>query len=416
MPWFHRPELVSRWLADFITSQMRQLRPQYAPPGAFTNQMRLDRSTADIDSIELIEVASALYLALDAESSGALNDYAEQHGNLGQDFGAWCKFVRFAAEKSPTLWFQSSGSTGQRRWISHQLAHLEAEVREVAAIVLEGGHRTRRVVSVMPAHHVYGFLFGTLLPAMLDVPMLHARGGAPAMLRAQLKPGDVLVAHPNFWSGALLTSHANSQNALFPADVLGFSAGQALPDALFIAAKRAGLARLIELYGATETAGIGWRDSDIRFTLLSRYRWANASGNTLIDGFAKQSLTVHPPDLIERANDQFLVLGRVDRVLQIAGQNVHLDAVEARLAEFPGVEMARVRCMPADDPHARLHAFIVCQQSINSSDLRSFASAHLQTAEIPQSYTFGAELPKTEAGKECDWVVDRASRFPRATP
>jgi long-chain acyl-CoA synthetase len=406
MPWFHRAELLERWLADFITDHMRQLRPQYNPPAAFIASINLNRHDADIDSIELVELASALYLALDAEDSGALNEYAQQHGNLGGSFADWTKFAGFAARKTSALWFQSSGSTGKRRWIRHELAHLQAEVREVAAIAQANNQAIQRVVSIMPAHHVYGFLFGALLPAMLEVPALHVRGAAPAMLRAQLKPGDLLIAHPSFWNSALSVDRLGTGKALFPTNVMGFSSGQALPGALFEALQHAGLTRLIELYGATETAGIGWRDSGGGFALLSRYRWAKASGNELTDSLASCESCVQLPDAIARQrNDRFSVQGRLDRVVQIAGQNVHLDAIEARLSSFPGVTMARLRKMPATDPNARLHAFIVSSQPLDSAKLRAFAEAQLQTAELPQSYTFGAELPKTAAGKECEWAL-----------
>ncbi len=404
MHWFHHPDLVACWLADFISSQMRQLRPLYTPPGAFTDQMRLDRSSADIDSIELVELASALYLALDAEDSGALNEYAQQHGNLGQHFGAWCKFVSFAAEKSPVLWFQSSGSTGQRRWILHRLADLQSEVREVAAIVQTGGNVIQRVVSIMPAHHIYGYLFGVLLPSVLDVPALHLRAVAPAMLRAQLKQGDALIAQPAFWRPAFANS-VEQKSAGFPDAIVGLSSGQALPGALFERAKRAGV-RLIELYGATETAGIGWRESDSGFALLSRYRWKNSDTSALMDtGSAIESI-IQPPDLIERQPDnRFIVKGRLDRVLQVSGQNVHLDAIEQTLALFPGIAQVRLRKLPEADPNARLHAFIVCPHAIDEVQLRVFAGVHLQTAELPLSYRFGPVLPSTEAGKECAWEI-----------
>ena len=407
MPWFQRPELVSRWLADFITDHMRQLRPHYAPPAEFSEHTNLNRQDADIDSIELVELASALYLALDAEDSGALNEYAQQHGNLGGSFGTWVKFATFAAKKTAALWFQSSGSTGKRRWVRHPISHLLDEVREVAAIAQTCNQRILRVVSIMPAHHVYGFLFGVLLPMILEVPAQHLRRAAPAMLRAFLKPGDLLIAHPSFWSSALAADQFTTKTALFPEAVIGFSSAQALPNGLFDAAKRAGLTRLIELYGATELAGVGWRDSGATFTLLSRYRWANARGNSLIDGFAGSDASVALADSIERDDHNgFNVRGRVDRVVQISGQNVHLDAIEARLAAFPGVEMVRIRKMPANNPNARLHAFIVCRQAVDSSELQAFASTHLQTAELPMSYQFGVALVRTAAGKECEWLLD----------
>lgn len=406
MPWFQRAELLERWLADFITDHIRQLRPQYTPPAEFSDSTKLNRQDADIDSIELVELASALYLALDAEDSGALNEYAQQLGNLGGSFADWAKFAGFAARKTSALWFQTSGSTGKRRWVRHELAHLQAEVREVAAIAQTGNQPIQRVVSVMPAHHVYGFLFGVLLPALLGVPALHVRGAAPAMLRALLQPGDLLIAHPSFWSSAIAADRLGKRTALFPDALIGFSSGQALPGTLFEALKQAGVTRLVELYGATETAGIGWRDSHSDFALLSRYRWAKATGNELIDSTSASESCVPLPDVIVRhCNDRFSVQGRIDRVVQIAGQNVHLDAIEARLSSFPGVAMARLRRMPASDPKARLHAFIVCSQRIDSAELRTFAEAHLQTAELPQSYTFGAELPKTAAGKECEWEI-----------
>jgi long-chain acyl-CoA synthetase len=391
--WFDCPDVLARWLLDLITQRTRILRPSFVPPLALQplfagdtvladNAMLLiDKDHFDLDSIEIAEVAAALFVALDAESSGVLSQHAP-----GRTWGSWLAFSKLAASACAQQFFATSGSTGRAKYCAHSPAELAREVESL----LPWFAASQRVVSLMPSQHVYGFLFGALLPTMLKLPVVAWRGAAPAQVRARLLPGDVLVAHPSFWQAAL------ADDKRFVTGVIGLSSGQELDDSTFAAAADAGLTRLIELYGATETAGVGYRDSPGAFTLMARYQRAGAG---LWD--RARGVNVKAMDRIDFHSDQcFSVLGRVDRVVQVHGVNVSLDALEQTLMQLPNVSQARVRLRA----HGRLEALLVAPNALSDAAVQAFFRQRLSAPHTPVRWQWAQSLPRNAQGKETDWA------------
>ena len=395
-PWHARAELVARWLEDFIVRQMRQLRANYVAPECFTGLM-LNRDDADIDSIELIDVASALYVALDAEASGSLD--AQQRGAkaIGRSFASWCAFVEYAAARADTLSFYTSGSTGKPRRIEHQLRDLIREISDFLPQLCADGFTPKRIVTIMPSQHLYGFLFGVLLPAQLNLPVLALKGQAAPLVRAQLQPGDILIAHPNFWTAALQTGAllsdvdaGNANRSLWPVPMVGLSSGQALPEAVFFAASAKHF-RMLEIYGATETAGIAWRDAPGPMRLMARYGFSEFS--QLIDHYHR-GRTIAAPDQLEHYQDGRLnVIARLDRVVQVAGENVHLEHVERVIRTATGVQAVRVGF---DASSQRLSVWLV-SQALDEALLRRQLQAQLSSAEMPTRWHFVNALPANDS-------------------
>ena len=380
-PWHARPDLVALWLADFIVAQMRQVRPNYAAPEHFSG-LNLNRDEADIDSIELIDVASALYVALDAEASGSLNSVP-----LGRTFASWCAFVQYAAARTEVLSFYTSGSTGKPRRVEHLVCDLDAEIHDFLPQLCAGGIAPKRIVTVLPSQHLYGFLFGILLPAQLNLPVLALKGQTAQVVRARLQPGDALLAHPMFFIGALQPEAAsNATKIIWPAPLLGISSGQALPDVIFERARIQQI-RVLEIYGSTETAGVAWRDAPGPMQLMARYG-LSASGH-LNDQYHR-GRAVAAPDQLEQTHDGRLrVLARHDRVVQVAGVNVHLERVERAIRAVAEVSAVRV-CLDCDTQ--RLSAWLVAGQ-LDEATLRRQLQAQLSSAEMPTRWHFVSAFP-----------------------
>jgi 4-coumarate--CoA ligase len=166
-----------------------------------------------------------------------------------------------------------------------------------------------------------------------------------------------------------------------------------------------GLSRLIELYGSTDTAGIGWRDGGrMPFTLFDH--WTVGADGRLSRACGS---TVDLPDLIAWDGPRtFNPIGRRDGVVKIAGVVVNPSVVVSRLREHPAVADCVVRPRGEASPDARLEAFIVKRDPGDvddrvEADIRRWCVGALRPAERPTAFKFGDALPRDELGKPTRW-------------
>jgi 4-coumarate--CoA ligase len=280
------------------------------------------------------------------------------------------------------------------------LAEVDALLHDLFRTTGEGGSGRVpdpvRLLVLVPCHHIFGFLFGALLPARAGWPVVDLAGRPPGALAREARPGDLVIATP--W----LLSLALKSGGDLPGGLSAVVSGAPAPDDLWQVSAEAGLA-LTEVYGATETGGIGWRRCrHAPFALLSHL--ARRGGDVQRpDG---RALDVQ--DRLEwRDGRRFAVLGRRDRVVQVAGVNVSPDAVARHLAAAEGVCDAVVRL---DAATGRLKAFVVpgpdradgSTDGVLEARLRA-ACTDLPAPARPYRYSFGIDLPRGPTGKVADW-------------
>lgn len=390
--WWGPRGALERFVSDLLSAEARSLGASTpAPP--WSAKARLDEAGLGLDSLDRIALAAAL--------SGAIHLHRGGDENLlGHDtVGAWCRTARRSLDTfSAAVTFRSSGSSGEPRGTAHALEALLEEVDALAAL-LPG---RRRILTAVPSHHIFGFLFTQLLPARLGVPVKDLRGHSPGALARMARPGDLVIGHPLFWAAAIRAAPRD-----WPADVVGVTSGAPMPAATATAAGTAGLSRLVDVYGATETAGIGWRDApDAAYRLLPHWRRV---GDALCRG---GNASVTPPDLLRwERDDTFHVLGRRDTVVQVGGVNVSAAHVRAVLLTHPGVADAAVRLMRQGEGD-RLKAFVVPSapgggERMLRDELAQLVAARLAPAERPRNFAFGAVLPTGPSGKAADWSIPR---------
>ena len=169
---------------------------------------------------------------------------------------------------------------------------------------------------------------------------------------------------------------------------------------------------MIEIYGASETAGIGFRrDAADAFALLPRWQ-RGIDEDTLIELETgnQYPLSDH---LKWTGATHFQPLGRRDGAIQVGGINVFPGSIAERLQQLPNIAAAAVRLMsPAEG--TRLKAFIVpSDNSITPDELAAFlhtwCAKHLSAAERPKAFSFGPALPRNATGKLCDWVIGQGT-------
>lgn len=399
--WQHDPTLL-RVVTDLLAAELALARPGRPPAPPPWSRVCHFNNDLGADSLELLAMATALAEALHL---GAAEVDARLLARPVMD--DWIAAARTGlAAGGQALTFRTSGSAGTPKRCTHTLATLWQETR-VLADLLAG---RKRILSAVPAHHIYGFLFTVLLPRALGIDeVLDLRAASPAAVADLIRPGDLVVAHPGWWEALARLRPA------FAPDVAGVSSTAPCPDALADELAGAGL-RLVQVYGSSETAGVGWREAGgAPFTLFPH--WQGGDGvpelvRRMPHGAEAPEARYPLQDKLEWLNDrQFRPAGRIDQAVQVGGTNVFPGYVAEVLRMHPAVLDAAVRLMRADEGR-RLKAYIVPRagQDADPAALREalagWVSERLATPERPAAWTFGERLPRQASGKPADWIID----------
>ena len=400
--WWRDAEGLRRVVVDLLAAELGALRPgrqPQAPPWPAGFDLRRDLGA---DSLELMGLASAL------ETQLHLHGITDAPLMARTRLADWLDAARAGlAANGSALTFRTSGSSGAPKPCTHPLALLWQEVGALARL-LPG---RRRIVSLVPAHHIYGFLFTVLLPRRLGIDAVcDLRGHAPAALAARLMPGDLVIGHPDLWRAV-----GQAAGPLAP-DVVGVTSTAPCPPEVARAALATGLTRLVQIYGSSETAGVGWRDEPEGGYTLFPY-WSRE----VLPDVQAEGLVRHCPDgtrqpaalqdrLAWRDDGRFQPDGRIDQAVQVGGVNVFPGYVADVLRLHPAVLDASVRRMRPDEGQ-RLKAFVVvCDGATADAGLQvalhAWLSERLTAPECPAAYSFGPRLPRGTSGKLADWIID----------
>ena len=395
--WQHGPAL-ERVVRDLVAAELSAARPGRSLPPSASWPADLDLA-ADLgaDSLDLMGGATALADLLGFARAG-MDDALLARTRLSD----WVASARASlAIDDSVLTFRSSGSSGAPKRCSHRLAGLWREVDELASLA----PGRRRVLAAVPAHHIYGFLFTVLLPQACGAALAvrDLRGASPAALAGLAQAGDLVVGHPDFWGQVAAVAPA-----LAP-DVVGVSSGAPCPDATADRLHEGGL-RLLQVYGSSETAGVGWRTRAGEPYRMFSYWRRGAPENTVERGLGGEAECFPLQDRLDWIDDtQFLPAGRIDQAVQVGGTNVFPAYVAEVLAMHAGVAQCVVRLMRPDEG-TRLKAFVVPAQGFAPAQLRdelaSWLAARLTPAERPAAFSFGRALPRGPGGKPADWIID----------
>lgn len=404
-PWWQARPALLRFVADLVGGELAALRhdPLLQVDG-WTEALCFEHDLG-VDSLELLHVAGALAAALQLHHSG-VEDYLLARRTLGD----WVDIAEAGLRHHDAeLTFSSSGSTGQPKRCSHPLDRLEQEARALATLF----PGRRRLLVAVPGHHIYGFLFTQLLPRHLGLDAAQVTGirtQLPARLARVAAPGDLVIGHPAFWAEALAAGRP------LPPDVTGVSSTAPCPDAVAEQADDCGLA-LVQVYGASETGGLGWRRSHRDDYRLLPYLDRDGAHEdrllrTLPDG---RTETVQAQDRLRWSGARTFGVGaRNDGAVQVGGVNVFPERVREALLEHPAVAECAVRLMRPDEG-VRLKAFIVPRAGCDAGtdggraflrDLRAWIDTRFAAPERPKALTLGSRLPRTAMGKAADWNIE----------
>jgi long-chain acyl-CoA synthetase len=386
---------ITRIVLDLLAEELALSRGRSAAElkaQQWCSETRLDEDGLGLDSLERLNASAALNQFFHLHEYGA-EDYLLAMKSVGE----WVDLVaQSLAETGTHLTFQTSGSTGIPKKCTHSAADLMTEIKSWASIIERPDH----IISLVPSHHIYGTIWTALLPDYWGLDCANHRFSAASAL-SEIRPGKTLViGTPALW-------HYVSRSCLaFPAGVTGVTSTAPMPAQLAQHLRGQRLERLIEIYGSSETGGIGWRrDQAAPYALLSH--WQRADENLLMRSGAQGEQSHYEfMDEIDWHDARHLtVSGRRDGAVQIGGYNVFPEQIRQRLLGHADVADAAVRLEPAS---GRLKAFIVpkadgCDTGILIDRIEAWCKAEFKAVERPKRFAVGGTLPRTAMGKLSDW-------------
>lgn len=362
------------------------------------------RLSLHADSLERFALATRVADFFQIRESG-LEDYLLRYNTLGE----WTELVTEARSRgTKNLTFTTSGSTGEPKACTQEWQNLVAEVEFFRTVFTEHGS-VKRIIALSPCHHIYGFLFSALLPSILEVPVILGLQAFSLVQARRVQAGDLVIGFPFIWKQI-----SRSQQP-FPVGVIGVTSTGPSERDVVLSLLRQGLSQHIEIYGSSETSGLGYRSHpDQPFRLIPRWQRVDEHTDVLMDVNTQEQYLLNDHVTWQTARD-FFPQGRRDQAVQVGGINVFPETVADKLRQLPYIHAVAVRLMSPVEGD-RLKAFIVPTDCDNShtelrQQLQAWCQSHLSTAECPQAFTFGTQLPSNELGKASDWSIINEERY-----
>ena len=283
--------------------------------------------------------------------------------------------------------FTPAGRDSEKESCSHRADAIFADAAAASNLL----YGRRRIISLVAPHSLMGFVLTILAPNLQLIDSVDARGFAPDDLQAALQFGDALVATPSLWRYIL------NEGIKAPDNAMGVYFGEPMAPALAVKMRQAGFAAQREIFGATETGLVAWRDSPGEpFLLFDHFA---RSGDDLVrtypDGAARPVALLDA--LSWRDDRRFLPAGRRDGAVQVGAVNVFPARVASVIKSHAMIADCTVRVLEHETGVNRLVAHIVLESGRAPSetiarDVDNWCRSRLHPYERPRIYNFEKAL------------------------
>lgn len=317
--------------------------------------------------------------------------------------------------------FFTSGSTGKRKVIKKALVQLESEIT-----VLESmwGNKLKSgtIFSTVSHQHIYGLLFRILWPLSSGRPIWDEAVFNPEALLRCLEGHNnpVVISSPSYLE-RLPEFVDLSQLKRKPCTF--FSSGGPLGVRTAERLKKTLGEAPLEVFGSTETGGIGWRRQN---RLDKAAEWTPLEHVEVKTSLNDSTLMVRSPfinskknqwyevgdSVVLRYSGRFVLEGRKDRLFKIGEKRLSLDEMESRLIHHPMVKGCAVISLLMDELKKRpvLGAIIVPSKegllSLYNNRRRLFTKTlekellqFFEPIMIPKRWRYVDKLPLDAQGK-----------------
>lgn len=318
----------------------------------------------------------------------------------------------------------TSGSSGEPKLIDKSLAQLANEVEALEH--LWGQHLGQAcVLGSVACQHIYGLLFRLLWPLC---------AGRPVHSRALPFPEDlqqVSLSQPHFvWVASPALLKRMGDNLDWPAlsrVKQVFSSGGALP----AEAAQALHDRLsqwpTEIYGSSETGGIGWRQGDTPWQPFTGVELSldEAGALRIASPYLPAGHVEQSADAAEIGDDgRFVLRGRLDRIVKLEEKRISLPMIEQALVNHDWVADARLGVVQEGRAYlgallalspTGVHALRNQGRRTVTDTLRRHLADHCEAIALPRRWRLLLELPYSSQGKLPQSQVEALLAEPQPT-
>ena len=336
------------------------------------------------------------------------------------------KLNKFDENKKAThIYLYTSGSTGRSKLIPKSDINLITELKELKARFNIDSYDTFYLTNFI--YHIYGFLFGVLLPLYSDASFYLDSHFTPESISSFVKNNNIsiFVSIPNYYKTFsnlnLVSNFINCKKF--------FSSSAPLPLEISKSFFEYGCP-VTEIYGSTETGGIAnrvqaisekWETfSYVKILVTKNNELDNNELELLIDSPAisvdyDRNIGFNTNDLVELdENGNFRLLGRNNRFTKIGGKRVDLYSIRDKLCIYFSKELKR-EVKPDDiyigEKKEKIYIFFD-EKGINKRnvDIKKDLTNYLPSYSIPK-YFFWEKIPTNPLSKinknAIDEIIDK---------
>ncbi|MFA5322230.1 MAG: AMP-binding protein [Smithella sp.] len=303
----------------------------------------------------------------------------------------------------PFLQLFTGGSTGKPKVWSKSPRNLLAEafyLKEKFALSDKD-----LFVATVPPYHIYGLLFSILVPLVAHARVLPDIYTFPQEIVSTINKhkASVLVSVPIHYRVLKVDGLST------PSLKIAFSSAGALDrsDGLYFL-KKTGLG-ITEIYGSTETGGIAsraisehtdtwkafdvvsWKLKDSRLCVKSDFTSSEMERD--MEGFCLTG-----DEAGEEKDNSFVLLGRADGIVKIAGKRVDLLDVQNKIKALPTVSDVIVVALPTDQGRESVIAAVVACD-LTENHLKKLMMDMLEPYAVPRRVKIVSSITRTAAGK-----------------
>jgi acyl-coenzyme A synthetase/AMP-(fatty) acid ligase len=303
------------------------------------------------------------------------------------------------AESQLAAYVFTSGTTGTPVPHAKTWGRLARCVRVEAARVGLDSHRGHSLVATVPPQHMYGFESTVLLPMLSGNAFTAERPFYPADVCSDLArvPRPRLLVSTPVHLRALLAA----QLALPEVDLV-MSATAPLESELARAVESRLGCPLLEIYGSTETGQIASRrpTQTLEWQLWPGVVLSERAGRTWAEGGHVEAPTPMGDVLEVTGGDRFLLHGRTEDLVNIAGKRSSLAYLNHQLNAIPGVVDGAffLRETNAATGIARLAALVVAP-GLDAGTITGLLRDRLDPVFLPRPLLMVDAIPRSATGK-----------------